>query len=96
MSDTRERADEAFRERMHISACLSELLCEHIWNGTGKLRLGGADFEVLGGDEVPGYEDDNETVLLRRRSDGAVFEVLIEPEVRRVYEPAAAVTAGKD
>ncbi len=64
---------QALRERMRIEGALSEYLCEHLFGYLGTLRLGGEQFEVCG-DDVPGYEDDGETLLLRRTSDGEVFE----------------------
>lgn len=80
-------SDEGFRERMGIEGWLSQHLTECLWGHYGTLRLGGDDFEVIGADDVPGYDDDDGgVVLIRRKSDGKVFEVEIEPTVRAARE----------
>jgi hypothetical protein len=80
-------ADDEFRERMSISGDLGAHLCEYLWSELGTLRLGGQDWEMAG-DDVPGYEDDDWAVLLRRKSDGKIFEANIDVTVRPVREPA--------
>jgi hypothetical protein len=79
-SDINRDLDE-FRERMSIEGELSQHLTEYLWNHHGTLRLGSEDFEVAGGEEVPGYGEDENVILIRRKLDGKVFEVDIEPEV---------------
>ena len=81
-------ADEAaFRQRMAYDGDLSQLLAEHIWDLGRPFRLGGDEFEAVGCEEVPGYEDQDGMVLLRRKSDGQVFEADIEVSVRPVLTP---------
>jgi hypothetical protein len=82
-----EVSDAAFRERMNISGDLGGHLCEYLWAELGTLHLGGQDYEMAG-DDVPGYEDDDWAVLLRRKSDGKIFEAEIDVTVRLVREPA--------
>ena len=65
-----------FRQRMRRDGDLGLHLCAYLWGELGTLHLGGEEFEITG--DVPGYEDDNYAVLLRRKSDGQVFEVDIE------------------
>ena len=77
---------EAIRERGHIEGRLSEWLATKINDEYLSMNLGGEDFRPLcleDGREL-GYGDDDPVILLRRKSDGAVFEVEIEPTVRRV------------
>jgi len=82
----------AFRRRMAYDGDLGRMLCEHIWDMCNGLRLGGDKFEVVGGEEVPGYEDDDFAVLLRRTSDGLVFEAEIDVTLRAVRpQPAQDV-----
>jgi hypothetical protein len=80
-------ADDEFHQRMSMDADLQLMLCEYIWNLYHSLDLGDQKFEVVGGEDVPGYEDDNETVLLRRMSDGQVFEADIEVNIKPVLTP---------
>ena len=86
-------SEQEFRERMHLEGCLSQHLTEYLWNHHGTLRLGSEDFEVVGGEEVPGYKEDDAVVLVRRKLDGKVFEVEIEPTVRAADVPAGKATA---
>lgn len=83
-----EMSDATFRERMEIDGDLGLHLCEHLWQELGTLRLGGQEFEMAG-DDVPGYEDDDMAVLLRRKSDGQVFEAEIDVHVRPVTAVAS-------
>ena len=89
------------RERGHIEGHLSEWLASKISDYFGSIPLGGDDFTPVcleDGREL-GYADDDPAILLRRRSDGAVFEVEIDPTVRRVGfippESAQAEAAGQ-
>ena len=87
-AETTAMADDEFRQRMHAEGDLGLMLSEHIWGKWDSLSLGGQEFEVVGCEEVPGYEDDDTSVFLRRKPDGKVFEVEIELEVR-VARPAS-------
>jgi len=68
---------------------LGRMLCEHIWDMYNGLHLGGDKFEVVSGEEIPGYEDDEYAVLLRRNSDGQVFEAWIDASLRAVQPQPA-------
>jgi hypothetical protein len=81
-------ADDRWRERATISGDLGQNLLEHLWGKYGGLHLAGEDFEVVGCEDVPGYESDDEAVFLRRKLDGIVFRADIEADVRRVQTPA--------
>ena len=61
---------------------LDLFLAEHIWGQTYPLRLAGDMYEPVGDDEVSGYEDDADAILLRRKSDGQVFEVDLDVTIR--------------
>lgn len=88
MSASTAAANEAaFRQRMMLSGDLSEWLCQKVWDEHRSVTLGSDDFEVVGCEEVPGYEDEEDAVLLRRKSDGAVFEADIEADVRPALTP---------
>jgi hypothetical protein len=78
-------ADDAFSERMKISGDLGAHLCEYLWSELGVLRLNGREYEMAG-DDVPGYEDDDWAVLLRRKSDGKVFEATIDVDIQPARE----------
>ena len=81
--------EDEFRQRMQIDGDLGLHLCEHLWDSFDTLHLGGQDFEVVGGEDVPGYEDDDGmAVLLRRKSDGQVFEADIDVTIQPVLTPA--------
>jgi hypothetical protein len=91
MSETeaeRQQREEEFSQRMKRDGDLSLRLCEYIWNQCGdSLRLDGEDYEVLGDEDVPpGYEDDQYAVLLRRTSDGLVFDAEIDVSMHPVRE----------
>ncbi|MEQ7008396.1 hypothetical protein ABN028_19680 [Actinopolymorpha sp. B17G11] len=74
------------RQRDRLAADLELMLCTHVWDQMGPIRLGGEPFDVLCSDEGPdGFDDD--TVLLRRRSDGAVFVADIEVTLSPVSVP---------
>ena len=77
-----------------IAEWLGLYLTEHLWGHNSRLQLDSDTFEVVGSDEVPGYNDSLEgTVLVRRKPDGEVFEVEIEVQARTFR--AAATTGGK-
>ena len=93
MSVGNEIAEQEFRERMGIEGWLGQHLTEQMWGHYGTLRLGSDDFEVIGSDEVPGYDENLEgTVLLRRKTDGKVFEAEIEVTVRVARMSETATT----
>ena len=89
----RQQREADFRQRMQRDGDLGLLLCEHLWGNFDTLHLGGEDFEGVSGEEVPGYEDDSYAVLLRRKSDGKVFEAEIDVAINPVREPATEVKA---
>lgn len=70
-----------------LGAALGEHLCEHIWGLGRPIRLDGESFESVGCDDVPGF--DEFAVLLRRTSDGQVFEADIDITMRPVKADAA-------
>ena|SRR5271154_1818710 len=80
-------AESESTRRMKAEGDLGLMLSEHVWNHNGPVHLAGEDFEPAGGDEVPGYEDDHDAVLLRRKSDGQVFEAWIDVTVQPVLTP---------
>lgn len=83
-TETTTPAEDEFSRRMKCTADLDRIIREHVWNDCYRLRLGGEDFEVAGCDEVPGYEDEDWSVFLRRKSDGKVFEADIDITVHPV------------
>lgn len=87
----RQQREQDFRQRMQRDGDLGLLLCEHLWNRYGDtLRLGGEDFEMAYAEQVPGYEDEEYVVLLRRKSDGQIFDAEIDVSVRPVRETETA------
>ena len=60
-------------------------LCDQLWQHLGSIRLDGEEFDVVGGDEVPGFDEN--AILLRRVSDGQVFDVDIDVTMQPV-QPA--------
>jgi hypothetical protein len=73
--------------RMSIAGHLGQHLGEQLWsylNLHGTIRLGGDEYD--GPDDVPFYEDAPDALLLRRVSDGKVFEIFLEPEVRPAWD----------
>jgi hypothetical protein len=88
----RQQREDDFHQRMKRDGDLGLMLCEHLWGSFDTLHLGGEDFEIVSGEEVPGYEDDDGmAVLLRRKSDGKVFEAEIDVAINPV-RVAAEVT----
>ena len=86
-AETTATADDEFRQRMHAEGDLGLMLSEHIWGKWDSLSLGGQEFEVVGCEEVPGYEDDDTSVFLRRKPDGKVFEAEIDVTIQPVLTP---------
>ena len=82
-----------FRERHAIEGDLCTALAEYVWDRPYALTLGGGKFRSLYAEEARelGYGEDDAAVLLRRESDGQVFEVDIDVSVRPV--PTAAERA---
>lgn len=86
----RQQREAEFSQRMKRDGDLGLLLCEHLWGLYGDtLRLGGEDFEMAYAEQVPGFEDEDYAVLLRRKSDGRIFEADIEVTIVPVRQPAA-------
>lgn len=85
---TADDSDEAFRN-MRREGILAGLLGAYICESYSPFWLAGGEYEPVNGEEIPGYEGDDETLLLRRKSDGKVFEVEIDVTMRpaRVPEP---------
>ena len=84
----RQQREDDFRQRMERDGDLGLILCQYLWGRFDTLRLGGEDFEMACIEEVPGYEDENYAVLLRRKSDGRIFEADIEVTIVPVRQPA--------
>jgi hypothetical protein len=80
-------ATDELRQNARREGGLQLLLCEYVWNDCWTMRLGGEEFELVGSDDVPGYEDEDDVVLLRRKSDGQVFDVEIDVTMRPVRKP---------
>ena len=85
-AETTTPADAEFCQRMAREGDLGEILCHHLWDrqGGGTFSLGGETFEMAYPEEVPGYEDEDAVVLLRRKADGQVFEAEIDVTLRPV------------
>ena len=82
--------DSAFRERMEIAGAVSQMATEWLWDKRS-IHAAGQDYEIADPEDEGyrrGYDaEDMETyVLVRRKSDGAVFEIEIEPLVARARE----------
>ena len=86
----RQQGEDEFSQRMKRDGDLVRLLCEHIW-AQRVLRIAGEDYEVISGEDVPGFEDDLYVVLLRRTSDGQVFDAEIDVSINPVCKPVRAV-----
>ena len=74
--------DSAFRERMEIAGAVSQMATEWLWDKRS-IHAAGQDYEIADPEDEGyrrGYDaEDMETyVLVRRKSDGAVFEIEIE------------------
>ena len=89
----RQQREEEFRQRMQRDGDLGLLLCEHLWGNFDTFRPRRRGVRDGGGDDVPGYEDEEYAVLLRRKSDGKVFEAEIDVTITPVREPATEATA---
>jgi len=72
------------RERCHIESDLHERLSMAIWDES-RLHLGTAMFRPLYAEECEelGYSDEDGAILLRRKSDGAVFEIDLDVTARK-------------
>jgi hypothetical protein len=83
--NTPESTDE-FREQCAIEGGLWDALAQHVWDHNGPLRLNGGSFRPLYAEEAEelGYDDDDAAILLRRESDGKVFEVDVDVSVTPV------------
>lgn len=55
---------------------LLEYICGRTLWQEDEITLSGEDFDVLSGDVAPGYTD--EDVLIRRKSDGALFHAEVD------------------
>jgi hypothetical protein len=80
----RQQREDDFRQRMQRDGDLGLHLCTYLWGSFDTLHLGGEDFEMVSGEEVPGYEDDSFAVLLRRKSDGQIFDAEIDVSMHPV------------
>ncbi len=87
----RQQREADFRKRMRRDGDLSLRLCEHLWDKYDPFPLGDEEFEVIGCDDVPGHEDEEYGVFMRRVSDGLVFEAEIDVSINPV-RVAAQVT----
>ena len=101
--------DSGFSERMEIAGAVSQKVTEWLWamrgfSAGGRRGTAGQEYEIADPEDEGyrrGYDDeDMETyVLVRRKSDGAVFQIEIEPlvgrarEVKPEPEPTAPVVA---
>jgi hypothetical protein len=85
----RQQREADFRQRMQRDGQLGLMLSQHLWDKWDPFQLGGEEFEVIGCDDVPGHEDEEYGVFLRRKSDGKVFEAEIDVAINPV-----GVTAG--
>lgn len=88
-------AEDAIREQGRLEGELGEWLNVKVNDEPGTLLLGSAGaFRTLTIEEarVLGYDDDDPVILLRRKSDGKVFEADIEVTVRA----ARGATTGED
>lgn len=74
------RTEEQRRQQAEGDLGLS--LCEYVWNRNYALQLGGDEYEVADNEDVPGYEDDDSAVLLKRKGDGRLFEAFIDVTMR--------------
>jgi hypothetical protein len=86
-AETTTPAEDEFSKRMAAEGDLGLMLCEHLWDKYHPLRLGGQEFEVVGCEDVPGYENDDTAVFLRRKPDGKVFEADIDVTIQPVLTP---------
>ena len=86
-TETSTPAEDEFSQRIAREGDLGLMLCEHIWDLYRPLTLGGEEFQVVGCEDVPGYEGQDAAVLLQRKSDGKFFEADIDVTIRPVREP---------
>lgn len=86
-------ADTEVRDADKLAGHLGLNLCEYIWGETRLDCIGGEEYVCADDDDLRalGYpEDDNETVVLMRTSDGAFFEIDIDVTARRVQPKGGA------
>jgi len=75
-----------FRERMELDCWLGEWLTDEMTMSVRTLRLGPAGtfrMAYMEEAEAIGYDGNDQTILIRRESDGQLFEVEIEVMTRR-------------
>jgi hypothetical protein len=82
--------DQEFRDRMGIEGWLSQHLTEELWGHYGTLSLGGVEFEVADPEGIPGFDEDDGLVYLRRKMDGKIFEVEVEVTARAARDQVPA------
>jgi hypothetical protein len=79
--------DAEVRDANKLGGHLGLNLCEHIWGEARLGNIGGEEYVCADDEDLAalGYaEDDNESVVLMRTSDGAFFEIDIDVTARRV------------
>jgi hypothetical protein len=83
--------DDVTRKRWSAESGIHQKLCEHIWGEWDRgLHFAGEEWEPVYEEDMPdAYKDDTDAVLLRRLSDGQVFEVVIDVTL----VPVKAVTS---
>ena len=89
MSEHSETVDE-FAERMRIEVGLATSLTEHVRELPGTMAIGSARFYPVHHEDVPGYGDRDDTLLLRSESDNRVFEIAIDVTATLVPLPEAS------
>jgi hypothetical protein len=94
VNSTSEIAEQEFRDRMSIEGWLSQHLAEHLWGLYGTLRLGADDFAIADPEDIAGFDPDDGPVLIRRKTDGKIFEIDIEVQARAARMTAATTTTG--
>lgn len=97
MTNASEMTDEEFRDRVVIESDLHEELSRHIWDDS-YLYIRGVRFRPVYAEEAEelGYSEDDSVILLRRGSDGAVFEIEIDVTARKTSHVLAAAGARED
>ncbi len=66
-----------------LSGHLSEYVCDQLANTWGTFDLGGEQFRMGSSEDAEGlgWDDDDRELLIRRESDGALFEVTLDAKV---------------
>jgi hypothetical protein len=96
---SREAAKAEREKRQQAEGAFIDRLYEHVHVKPSPFRLGGEAYRCVSPAEVPGYsESDDDLTLLRRESDGMVYELDIAVTLRVGYDPAleAAKQAAKE